>query len=44
MSELQRDILDSIVSVMCDAGMKCLRTYGTELSKEGVAVGDAGAR
>ena len=34
----------TIVSVMCDTGMKYLRTYGTELSKEGVAVDDAGAR
>jgi cysteine synthase len=34
----------TIVSVMCDTGMKYLRTYETELSKEGVAVDDAGAR
>jgi cysteine synthase len=33
----------TIVSVMCDTGMKYLRIYGTELGKEGVA-GDAGAR
>jgi cysteine synthase A len=34
----------AIVSVMCDTGMKYLRTYGTKLSKGGVAVRDAGAR
>jgi cysteine synthase len=33
----------TIVSVMCDTGMKYLRIYGTELGKEGVA-DDAGAR
>lgn len=34
----------TIVTVMCDTGMKYLRTYGTELSKEGLALHDAGAR
>jgi cysteine synthase A len=30
----------TVVTIMCDTGMKYLRTYGTELSKGGVAVHD----
>jgi len=34
----------TIVTVMCDTGMKYLRTYGTKLGREGVAPNDAGEK
>lgn len=34
----------TIVTVMCDTGMKHLRTFGAKLSKGGVAFNDAGQK